>query len=194
VSILDAAAEVTSYLDEQRVPYAVIGGMAVQYWGEARQTGDVDIVVLVRPDETANFLETAVQRFRPRIDDAVGFALANRVLLIYGSSGTPVDISLGIPGYEEDAVGRAVSIDLPGGRAIRIISAEDLIIHKCIAGRPRDIEDVELVLVRQRLSVDHDYIAQWLQRFQEIVEDRDVTGVYDSALQQATSALTGEDM
>lgn len=101
MSILDAA-EVTSYLDEQRVPYAVIGGMAVQYWGEARQTGDVDIVVLVRPDETANFLETAVQRFRPRIDDAVG---------------------------------RAVSIDLPGGRAIRIISAEDLIIHKCIAGR-----------------------------------------------------------
>lgn len=193
MSILEATAEVTSYLDERQVPYAIIGGMAVQYWGEARQTGDVDVVVLVPTEETPGFVEAAVQRFKPRIQDAVGFALANRVLLIYASSGTPVDISLGIPGYEEEAVGRAVSVDLPRGRAIRIISAEDLIIHKCIAGRPRDIEDVERILVRQRLSVDHDYIARWLQQFDKIVEDRDVRGVYDSALQQARTALKGED-
>lgn len=189
MSIMDTAVEIASFLDEQNIPYAIIGGLAVQYWGEARTTRDVDIVVLVAPDRLDSFLDAAVRTFKPRLQDAVPFAQTNRVLLISGRDGTPVDISLGIPGYEEEVIRRAIIVTLPGQRTIRLISPEDLIIHKCIAGRPRDQEDIERILVRQKLLVDIDYIRQWLSELAGLIEDHDVVMVFESALQKATTEL-----
>jgi predicted nucleotidyltransferase len=191
MSILDAAAEAAQFLDELGIPYAVIGGLAVQYWGEARTTRDVDIVVVADPTRTEEFLNAAVRKFRPRIQDAVAFALERRVLLISDPSGIPVDISLGLPGYEEEAVRRAVPAKLPDGRLIRLISPEDLAIHKYIAGRSRDLEDIEAILVRQRLSLDLDYIRRWLAEFAEIIDDRDIVGTFEAALRRTSSELEG---
>lgn len=189
MSVLDTAVEVAQFLDEREIPYAIIGGLAVQYWGEARTTRDVDVVVLVNPDKTAAFLDAAVHRFEPRIQDAVSFAQERRVLLISDATGTPVDISLGIPGYEEDVVQRAVTVVLAGKGPIRLISAEDLIIHKCIAGRPRDQEDIEGVLLRQRLSVDVGYIRHWLSELAELIDSHDVIGMLETALKRAGADL-----
>ncbi len=191
MSILDAAVEVAQFLDECGIPYAVIGGLAVQHWGEARMTRDVDIVVLISPERTEGFLNAAVQRFKPRIQNAVSFALERRVLLISDPDGTPVDISLGIPGYEEEVVERAVTVTLPNGTPIHLISAEDLIIHKCVAGRPRDEEDIEGILARQRLSVDLGYIRKWLSEFAELIDDHDVIGMLEKAIQEASIDLEG---
>ncbi|MDO8585854.1 MAG: nucleotidyltransferase [Armatimonadota bacterium] len=189
MSILDTAVDIASFLDEQEIPYAVIGGLAVQYWGEARTTRDVDIVVLVSPDRIEGFLDAAVRRFKPRLQDAVSFAQTNRMLLLSDAGGTPVDIALGIPGYEEEVIRRVVTVTLPNNHVIRLIGPEDLIIHKCIAGRPRDREDIERILVRQRLSVDIDYIRQWLGEFVDLIEDHDVVSIFESALERASAEL-----
>ena len=189
MSIMDTAVEIASFLDEQNIPYAIIGGLAVQYWGEARTTRDIDMVVLVAPDRLESFFNAAVRRFKPRLQDAVPFAQTNRVLLISGTDGTPVDISLGIPGYEEEVIRRAVIVTFPGQHTIRLIGPEDLIIHKCIAGRPRDQEDIERILVRQKLLVDIDYIRQWLSEFAGLIEDHEVLGVFESALERASAEL-----
>jgi hypothetical protein len=74
MSIVDTAVEIASFLDDQRIPYAVIGGLAVQYWGEARTTRDVDLVVFVTPDKLDSFFNTAIDSFKPRLSDAVSFA------------------------------------------------------------------------------------------------------------------------
>jgi hypothetical protein len=189
MSVLDTAVEIASFLDALQIPYAVIGGLAVQYWGEPRTTMDVDIVVLVSPDRTEAFLEAAVRRFTARLQDAVSFAQTNRMLLLSDTDGNPIDISLGIPGYEEYVLQRAVMVALPDNRIIRLISPEDLIIHKCIAGRPRDQEDIERVLVRQRLLVDLSYIRQWLGEFADLIEGSDVVEVFESALNRASAEL-----
>jgi predicted nucleotidyltransferase len=191
MSILDSAAEVASFLEEQGIAYAIIGGLAVQYWGEARSTRDVDVLVLVDPERTHGFLQLAARRFTPRFSDAVSFAQTNRVLLIADAHGTPVDISLGIPGYEEEALSHAVTVTLPNQKTVRLISAEDLIVHKCVAGRPRDVEDIERILVRQKLAIDSDYIRYWLSQFREIIEDRDVAEMFENALQEAGIQLNG---
>ena len=189
MSIFETAAEVADFLDEQGVPYAIFGGLAVQHWGEPRATQDVDVVVMVTSDKEEDFLRSALQRFAPRLPDALPFATRHRVLLLSASDGTPVDLSLGIPGYEEEVMRRVVSVSFPGIRLIRLVSAEDLIIHKCVAGRARDIEDVERILIRQRLSLELRYIRKWLRAFASLVESHDVRTLFENVLKKARAAL-----
>lgn len=190
MNLLRAAAEVARFLEGRGVPYFVIGGLALQHWGEPRMTRDVDITVLVASEELESFVDAVLSRFSPRIPDARGFALQHRVLLIQTQDGVPVDISLGIPGYEEEALKRAVLIDLPEGGKLRLIGPEDLIIHKCVAGRPRDVEDVEGILIRQRLQLDLELIRRWLAEFREVVDTHDPLELFEEALKRARRALS----
>ena len=41
----EAAWEVHQVLEDLGIPYAIIGGIAVQYWGEARFTQDTTLIV-----------------------------------------------------------------------------------------------------------------------------------------------------
>ena len=65
-----AAWELHTFFSELGIAYVVIGGMAVQYWGEPRFTQDVDVTVASPLDEPGAFLERIVERFRPRMADA----------------------------------------------------------------------------------------------------------------------------
>lgn len=189
MTIFEAAAEVADFLDEQDVAYAFLGGLVIQHWGEPRLTRDVDVVVGVSSEREGAFLQAAVGRFRPRLENAVDFARRHRMLLLSASDGTPVDLSLGIPGYEDEVMRRALSVSFGGPRPVRIVTAEDLVVHKCVAGRARDLEDVERVLVRQRLKLDLRYTRKWLRAFAPIVEGHDVREVFESALRKARAVL-----
>jgi predicted nucleotidyltransferase len=57
---------------------------------------------------------------------------------------------------------------------IRLCSAEDLIIHKAIAGRPQDIRDIEGIVYRQQTALDVAYIRQWLEAFEEILANPEI--------------------
>lgn len=48
---LRAASEIGHFLEERGIPYLIIGGLALQYWGEPRLTRDVDLTILVDPDQ-----------------------------------------------------------------------------------------------------------------------------------------------
>ncbi len=148
-------------------------------------TRDVDITVLVPSGGLEPFVDAVLARFKPRAPDARKFAKEHRVLLVQTSQGVPVDISLGIPGYEEEAFERAVEVDFPEVGKLRLIGPEDLIIHKCVAGRPRDLEDVEGVLIRQRLKL----IRDWLQEFRPVIDTHDPLEVFEGALTRASKAL-----
>ncbi len=137
---------------------------------------------MVPMESVDTFLQQAALRFQTRLPDAVDFARRSRVLLLQAGNGVPVDVSLGIPGYEEEVMGRAVTVEWPGGKTVRIIGCEDLIIHKCVAGRPRDLEDVRGILQRQQGRVDIPYIRRWLQEFAALVPEHDVAGHFEEAL------------
>ena len=62
------------------------------------------------------------------------------------------------------------------GYPIRFASPEDVIIHKMIAGRAVDEEDVKNILLKQRGKIDQGYIEGWLSQFDEIPEHKGVTG------------------
>lgn len=176
-----AAVVVHEILTKLQVPYAIIGGMAVQYWGEARYTGDIDLTVFVPIEDQDAFLATITDRLPPRRDNALEFARKHRVYTAQTSSGFPVDISLGLPGYEEEMVANAVDYETQFGVTVRLCSAEDLIIHKLIAGRPQDVRDIQGIIIRRASSLDLPYIRQWLKVFSEWLESDDVIDRFEQA-------------
>jgi hypothetical protein len=168
---LEAAWEVHCFLTARQVPYAIIGGLAVQHWGEPRFTRDVDVTVVVPLEQASSFIATVVEYFAPRIENAAAFARRSRVILIWAANGCQVDISLGLPGYEDEVIQRAVDFELEPGKVVRLCGAEDLVIHKAVAGRPRDLEDIKGIVYRRGKALDVSLVRLWLERFSEILGD-----------------------
>jgi hypothetical protein len=167
------------FLIERGIPYAIIGGIAVQRWGQPRLTRDVDLTVLLTPGQEEITLREMVEIFPGRIDDAVSFALQHRVLLVTVPGGSEADLGLGLPGFEEEVVTRAVPYDLGDGRLVRLCSAEDLIVYKALAGRPRDVDDIEGIIARQARALDVTYIRRWLDILANLAEDPEVRARFE---------------
>jgi predicted nucleotidyltransferase len=167
---IEAAWALHQFLSARGIPYAIIGGIAVQRWGRPRFTQDVDLTVLLPPGQEEPILAELLAAFPGRIPDALAFARRNRVLLLTVPGGASVDLSLGLPGYEEEVMARAVDYDLGDRRLVRMCSAEDLIIHKAVAGRPQDLADIEGVILRQGSRLDVPYIRRWLRIFADLLE------------------------
>lgn len=180
----EAAWEIHQFLTARHIPYALIGGLAVQYWGLPRFTRDVDVTILIPEGAEEETLAALLEAFPARIPEALSFALRHRVLLVQAAAGCEVDISLGLPGYEEEVAERAVDFDLGDGRKVRLCSAEDLIIHKAVAGRPQDVADIEGIIQRQRQSLDVAYIRSWLEQFAKLLESNEVQQRFEGAWKQ----------
>lgn len=164
----EAAWRLHQFLTRRGVPYAIMGGLAVQKWGEPRFTRDVDLTILIEPGEEEPVVREMAQAFEPRIEDAAAFALKNRILLLHVPGAADADVSLGLPGYEEGVIGRSVPFELDEGKVVRVCSAEDLVIHKAVSGRAQDLLDLKAVIARRRASLDVAYIRKCLKVFAEL--------------------------
>lgn len=181
---LEAAWEFHEFLTAHEIPYVIIGGLAVQYWGQPRLTVDVDLTVLIPPEDIADFVQMIVKHFDSRVPDPVGFARQARMILIRASNGGEVDISLALPGYEDELLPHAVEWQLEPGKRVSLCSAEDLIIHKAVAGRPQDLADIEGVVYRQGDRLDVQYIRRWLRKFAAVLENPELVERFESPWQK----------
>ena len=177
----EAAWQLHSFLTARNIPYVVIGGIAVQRWGEPRLTIDVDLAILLRAGAEEQYLREIVVAFPPRLKDGVAFALEHRVLPIDVPGASPADLSLALPGFEEQAIARAIDYEVGSGRAVRLCTAEDLIVYKCVAGRPQDVLDVEGVIARQGDTLDAAHIRRWLAEFARLTGDAEIAARFDRA-------------
>lgn len=176
----EALWEIHQFLTSSKIPYAVIGGIAVQYWGEPRLTRDVDATVLVSMGQEKALANLLLEKFKARLPEALEFALKNRVLLLEASNGCPIDLSFGLPGYEEQVIARAIDYDLGESRLVQLCRAEDLIIHKAVAGRPQDCSDIEGVIFRQGRLLDVAYIRKWLKELGNVLGSSEVLQRFQS--------------
>lgn len=90
-----------------------------------------------------------------------------------------VDLVFSFSPYEQQAIGRARRSDIDG-RPVRFALPEDLVIHKLVAGRPRDHEDVKTVLAKNPV-LDLAYIRAWLRQFEAVV-DQKLNDVFEGIL------------
>jgi hypothetical protein len=157
-----AAKEVADFMQARHWKFCVIGGLAVQRWGEPRLTQDADMTLLTGFGEEERFAETLLANFKPRRVDALAFALATRILLIYATNGKPVDVSFGALPFEMDMMKRATSFEFSPGYVLPTCSAEDLFIMKAFADRPQDWLDVRGIAVKQGAKLNRRYILRHL--------------------------------
>lgn len=149
----------------------LFGAQAAVLHGVARLTADVDVTVELGAHSSAALVDALTRAgFDLRIPDVAGFVEATRVLpFVHRRSRMPVDVVLAGPGLEEQFLARAEEREI-GGARIPVASAEDLVAMKVLAGRGRDLEDVEAI-VRIRPDLDLSRIRSVL-RLLEMALDR----------------------
>jgi hypothetical protein len=165
--------------------FCLIGGLAVQHWGEPRYTKDVDMTLLTGFGNEEPFIHEWLANYAARVSDPASFALTNRVLLLRSSTGIGIDIALGALPFEESAIARARQVELEPGARLQICSAEDLIVMKAFADRPQDRLDVRGILVRQGTgNLDWDHIWQFLTPLAEVKESPEILDQLQALLEE----------
>jgi hypothetical protein len=170
-ALFAAAADIQAFCTARGWRGTIIGGLAVQRWGEPRQTRDVDLTIVTGLGGEERFVDALLEAYQARIPDARRFALERRVLLLETATRVPLDISLaGLP-YESRIVDRSSAFAIDAGLQLTTCSAEDLVVLKAFADRPQDWLDVEGIVVRQAASLDRQLIVAELRALLELKED-----------------------
>jgi hypothetical protein len=169
--LLMAAQSLQEQILAHRWRFCFIGGLALQRWGEARFTRDVDVTLLTGFGNEKQYIDTLLNEFSSRVENARDFAIAHRVLLLITQDGIGLDVALGALPFEESAVSRATYFEYAPAVKLITCSAEDLVIMKAFASRPQDWVDVEGILIRQNYRLDCNYIFRYLEPLCKAKED-----------------------
>ena len=164
--IEDLLARLVKALAADRIPYMLIGGQAVLFHGHPRLTQDVDVTLGVDTDAVATILAVCRRAgLQPLVKQPQAFARDTHVLPVRdGRSGLRVDLVFSNTPYERQAISRARRATI-GRASVRFASLEDIIIHKLVAGRPVDIEDVRVLMAKHHGRIDARYVRRWLKQF-----------------------------
>ncbi len=172
--LLAALRDLVAWLEAAHVSGLVIGGVAASLLGRPRVTRDVDVVVVLEEKEWGTFLSRGTGHgFTPRISNPLPFVKKARVFLVrHESSGIDVDIAIGELPFEREAISHGVRHAI-GGLRLPLPRAEDLIVMKAVAHRPRDLADIEAVLdAHPKLNLRR--IRRWVSEFSAALDMSDI--------------------
>jgi predicted nucleotidyltransferase len=139
---------VVGVFERTGIAHALIGALAVAAWGAPRATEDIDLLADAAPsarlDAALGEAGFVPEWRRGDADDPVPL-----LLRLAGAAGGPdVDVLCVTRAWEREVLGRAVRVRIPGGAAVPVVTAEDLIVLKLLAGGPGDLADVAELLVQ----------------------------------------------
>lgn len=132
-------------LNKADVRYILVGGYSVVLHGYSRTTGDMDLWV-ERTSENYNRIIKAFHIFgMPLFDMTESNFLSHPIwdVFTFGTPPVAIDIMVNIEGLNfEEAFQKAIYFE-DDDLKIRTINKNDLIVTKKIAGRAKDINDLE---------------------------------------------------
>ena len=168
-----------------KVPYMIIGGQAVLLYGTPRLTQDIDITLGISVDglpDVVAICKAAGLNIIP--EDYQDFVQKTFVLPAQDKkSGIRVDFIFSFTPYEQQAIKSAEKVKI-GDRFVRFAAVEDVIIHKIFAGRPRDMEDIRHIVIKNP-SIDRAYIRKWLRKFDKSNESAGFIDIFNRIIKEA---------
>jgi len=163
-------ARIARALDESGIAYMVIGGQAVLVHGEPRLTKDIDVTLGATIERLPEVVALVDRLGFSRLVEPDTFTRETMVLPCQDpDTQVRVDFVLSDSAYERGALDRAVPIET-AGVPVRFVSAADLLVHKVVAGRPRDLEDARAVLAKNP-DVDRELVRSCLRELETAVEE-----------------------
>jgi predicted nucleotidyltransferase len=153
----------------------IIGGQAVLLYGTPRLTRDIDITLGVDTDKLF-LIERVCQKLKLKVlpKDIEDFVEDTKVLPAEeAKSRIRVDFIFSFSFYEKQAMRRAKKVSIED-YPVKFASIEDVVIHKMLAGRNIDQEDVKNILIKNKKKIIFTYINKWLLEFSHISEYKNV--------------------
>ena len=144
-------------LNDAKVQYVVVGGLATVLHGYARLTADIDLVINLEPHEAEKAIRAILAcGLKPRLPvDPMQFTdkviregwIKDKNMLVFSfyQPDNPLmilDVFVREPFPFKEMAQRAVPMDL-GGIIIPVCAINDLIAMKQQAARPKDLEDIK---------------------------------------------------
>jgi len=119
----------------------VFGAQAVIADGVPRLSADVDVTVQLTPDDPERFArDMDAAGFTIRVTDPDSVRRTRVMPFVHRATAMPLDAVLAGSGLEDEFLDRAREVDI-GGTVVPLISLDDLVIAKVLAGRPKDVDD-----------------------------------------------------
>ncbi len=177
--VFPIAQEVIALLDRAGVDYMLMGGLAVRFWAIPRPTYDVDVTVAADDARAAELLTRfdaagfeVPEEFKRGWFDTLSNMRKFTVRRFVDRDAWRVDVFLVTTEYQKAAFARRTRAKFLGSD-VWTISAEDLILHKLVAGREKDLVDVNEMLALVKV-IDMAYLRVWAERLSvaEALEDR----------------------
>jgi len=159
------------------VRWYVFGAQAVNLHGFPRATADLDVTVELAAYSTAELIASLAKAgFDARFADAEFIAATRVIPVVHRASQLPIDVVLAGPGLEQLFLDEAEQQKV-GGIVVPVISIENLIVTKVLAGRPRDREDVREI-VAMRAEIDHARVERRLALLERALGQSDLRTLY----------------
>ncbi len=161
-TILRSLQRLLKLLEDKNVPYMIIGGYALPFYGRIRTTVDIDLAVAIKTEKEFNQLLTSLRsaEFEPTI------ASPNNPLIVVLDRKEKIEMELWLKPdgvvFDDETLRRRQKVKLDVNFWVWIISAEDFVVSKL--ARPdrgvTDEQDVKSVLVRQANKLDDEYLQR----------------------------------
>lgn len=156
-------------LDGLNIAYMVTGGSAVGFWGHARTTMDIDMVIALKASEVDKlFSEFEKEAYINKDDISSAVSQKKMFNIILNSTSFKIDF---IPlqeddDYEKEKFSRKVEINF-GNLKLSVISPEDLVLSKLkwmkiAGGSERQMGDCKSIMLVNK-NIDMSYINKWAQ-------------------------------
>jgi hypothetical protein len=161
----------------RKLRWYLFGAQAANFHGSPRNTSDLDITIDLGDRATPEFMtELALAGFEAPPFATAAFIASSRVIpIVHKASSYAIDLVLAGPGFEQQFLEEVVIVQL-GSVEVPVISPENLVVTKVLAGRPRDLEDVrELLAIR---ALDHSKIEELLGQLEEAIADSELLATY----------------
>jgi predicted nucleotidyltransferase len=158
-------------LDKENIPYMIIGGQAVLVYGRPRLTRDIDITLGVDTDKFGTIEKICKNlKLKLLVENPEDFARTTKVIPSEEpESKIRVDFIFSFTSYEAQAIKNSRKITIEN-YPVKFATCEDVIIHKMVAGRAIDEEDIKSMLAKNIKTINLDYIRNWLSEFAKIEE------------------------
>ena len=153
------------------IQWVLIGALAAnRYRSSPRMTGDVDLLLADAGRGLESLEEMLTEAgWNVRRADPAGELLR----ITHAEFGT-ADLLFAGTAYQRISIERAIR-ETVGDIDVPVLTPEDVVLHKLIAGRYQDLADIEAILETSP-ALDHDYLSVWLRTWE--LEDawKEITG------------------